>query len=292
MERLAEGVDLKMVLVPAGVFVMGTPNKEIERLDEEYQVRYFKLEKPQKIVRVSSFCMGQMQVTQAQWREVASWEQVERKLNSDPSNFKGNNRPVDQVSWLDAKEFCARLRQKTGKEYRLPGEAEWEYACRAENSYQSSVTRDQLSQLSKEEEQKLIKEWNEKYLTPFHFGETITTNLVNYGGDSYGKGKKGEYRQETVEVGRFPANKFGLYDMHGNVYDWCEDDYHESYEGLPIDGSAWTDPENSNAQKVRRGGSWRSYAWACRSALRNADNRDRQKLNNGFRVVCALPKNQ
>lgn len=146
---------------------------------------------------------------------------MNKELDADPSNFKGDKRPVEQVSWYDAVEFCDRLTAHTKRAYSLPSEAEWEYACRA-------GTR-----------------------TPFHFGETITTDLANYRGTdneeykwsgSYGPGPKGIYREQITEVGSFGvANAFGLYDMHGNVWEWCLDDWHDNYEGAPTDGSAWLD---------------------------------------------------
>ncbi len=149
----------------------------------------------------------------------------EKGLAPDPSRFKGDNRPVDQVSWADAQEFCKRLSVKTGKDYCLPSEAEWEYACRAGTT------------------------------TPFHFGETITTELANYDGNStYNNGPKGEYREETTDVGLFPANDWGLYDMHGSLWEWCEDDYHSDYNGAPDDGSAWveSDPYRDQSCAARR----------------------------------------
>jgi formylglycine-generating enzyme required for sulfatase activity len=218
--------------------------------------------------------MGKYQVTQAQWRFVAQLPQVNKELDPEPSNFKGdgstsltNNRPVEQVSWEDAVEFCDRLSQYTGRIYRLPSEAEWEYACRAGTK------------------------------TPFHFGETITTDLANYDGTdnesmgwsgSYGSGPKGVYREETTEVGSFEvANNFGLYDMHGNVWEWCQDDWHGKYEGAPIDGSAWLDNEESSNTKLLRGGSWYDIPGDCRSASRNDYNLASYHNDIGFRVVCS-----
>ena len=155
---------------------------------------------------------------------------LNRELKADPSRFKGDNRPVEQVTWFDAVEFCQRLSQYTKRNYRLPSEAEWEYACRAGTT------------------------------TPFHFGETITSELANYNAEStYGDAPKGESRGETTEVGSFGvANGFGLYDMHGNVYEWCADQYHDNYEGAPTDGSAWIEEinDNDNHSRLLRGGSW------------------------------------
>ena len=190
-------------------------------------------------------------------------------------------RPVENVSWEDAKEFCNRLSKKTSREYRLPSEAEWEYACR-------SVTSEELTKA----------EWNEKYNQPFHFGETISTELANYRGTddeslgwkgSYGRGVKGEYREQTTPVGYFKvANNFGLGDMHGNVWEWCEDDWHENYQDAPTDGSAWF--SEARNKKVIRGGSWNNDPDNCRSACRSLNTRDNRSDNIGFLVVCVAPR--
>ena len=142
-----------------------------------------------------------------------------------------------------------------------------------------------------------VEEWNEKYHQPFHFGETISTDLANYRGTdwelggkvypgNYGRGLKGEYREQTTPVGDFGvANAFGLYDMHGNVWEWCEDDYHKNYDGAPTDGSAWLTGDKDTT-KILRGGSWSLYPFVCRSAYRDLNNpglRDLYIL--GFRVV-------
>ncbi|MBD2339844.1 SUMF1/EgtB/PvdO family nonheme iron enzyme [Calothrix sp. FACHB-156] len=254
-EDLGNGVSLQMLAIPSGKFLMGSPVGE-----------GFDIEKPQHLVKVESFFMGKYPVTQAQWRRVAALPKVKRDLKADPSRFKGDNRPVEQVSWYDAVEFCSRLSKYTNREYRLPSEAEREYACRAGT------------------------------MTPFHFGETITTELANYNGDyTYASEPKGKYRAETTEVGSFPPNGFGLYDMHGNVWEWCQDDWHSSYQGAPADGSAWFDDKNQLYQKqgrtVLRGGSWVSIPVDCRSASRDLNHRAvRDVIVNfvGFRVVCAF----
>ncbi len=120
IEDLGDGIGLEMVLIPGGSFLMGSPEDELERNDDE---------SPQHSVTIQPFCLGKYPVTQAQWKAVASLPQLNRELDPDPSEFKGENRPVEQVSWYDAVEFCDRLSQKTGRQYRLPSEAEWEYAC-------------------------------------------------------------------------------------------------------------------------------------------------------------------
>jgi len=195
--------------------------------------------------------MGRYAVTQAQYEAV---------IGKNPSNFKGAKRPVENVSWNDAQEFCKKLSQTTGRKYRLPSEAEWEYACRAGTT------------------------------TPFHFGETITSALANYNGTYiYQSEPEGEYRSQTTNVGSFPPNAFGLYDMHGNVWEWCEDVYHKTYEGAPTDGSAWNVGEDSD-RRMLRGGSWNYFPRFCRSAARiNYDAGERSNYF-GFRVVCVAPR--
>jgi formylglycine-generating enzyme required for sulfatase activity len=167
------------------------------------------------------------------------------------------------VKWTEAVEFCERLSKLTGKDYRLPSESEWEYACRAGTT------------------------------TPFYFGETITPELVNYCGNStYGKSPKGEYRGETTPVGQFPPNAFGLYDMHGNVNEFCQDVYHKNYNEAPTDGSAWEIEGDSDSNRiVSRGGSWYSFPWGCRSAFRNlyfSVEADFDVI--GFRLVSFPPR--
>ncbi len=236
-----------MVEIPGGQFLMGSPKSEAESYDDE---------RPQHEVEVPPFYIGKFAVTQAQWRVVAGWEKVERDLDPDPGRFKGDDRPVERVSWEDAKEFCARLTKKTGRAYRLPSEAEWEYACRAGTT------------------------------TPFAFGETITPEVVNYDGNHpYAKAKKGKYRQETIPVGSLGvANVFGLFDMHGNVWEWCEDVWHADYNGAPTDGSAWLSGGGSS-RRVLRGGSWVARSINCRSALRSDYGPVARDDLSGFRVV-------
>ncbi|MEC4888025.1 MAG: formylglycine-generating enzyme family protein [Scytonema sp. PMC 1070.18] len=262
VEDLGDGISLEMVEIPGGTFTMGAPEDEEGSSDDE---------RPQHRVTVQPFFMGKYPVTQAQWRAVAALPKVERDLKANPSRFKGDRLPVESVSWYDAVEFCARLSKYSEREYRLPSEAEWEYACRAGTT------------------------------TPFNFGETITTDLANYQGTdnkeynwkgSYGKGPLGVYRKETTEVGFFPANAFGLYDMHGNVWEWCADSWHDNYRGAPNNGSAWiqsiqNDNDNQNNQtRLLRGGSWYNYPDYCRSANRDWYTPDLVDVNFGFRVVC------
>ena len=239
-EDLGNGVKLEMIAIPGGTFLMGSPENEAERQDYE---------SPKHQVTVPSFFMGKYPLTQAQYQAI---------LGSNPSYFKGNNRPVETVSWDDAVLFCQKLSQRKGKSYRLPSEAEWEYACRAGTK------------------------------TPFSFGDNITPDLVNYNGNyPYKSAPKGEYREQTTDVETFTPNSFGLYDMHGNVWEWCEDDWHENYINAPTDGSAWNSQSDSR-YKLLRGGSWGYFARNCRAAHRYRYSRDNRDFNYGFRVVSSF----
>ena len=257
-EDLGNGVKLTLMLIPGGAFVMGAPESEPQSLNRE---------RPQHRVRVTQFLMGRFPVTQAQWRVVADYGGG-RDLNPNPSEFKGDNRPVEKVNWGDAQEFCRRLSRETGKDYRLPTEAEWEYACRAGTE------------------------------TPFYFGETILPELANYRTEysysytefSYIDNSTAKTRGQTTDVGSFPANDWGLHDMHGNLWEWCEDDYHGSYEGAPDDGSAWVERDRTKTNRVLRGGSWYNIPRYCRSADRYYDSRDSRNNLIGFRVCCVPPR--
>ena len=176
--------------------------------------------------------MGKYPVTQEQWRAIAQLEKIEIDLDPDISHFKGDKKPVDSVSWGMGVEFCKRLSRLTGKNYRLPSEAEWEYACRARTT------------------------------TQYYFGDNLDPSMANYGNNLGG----------TSLVGRFPPNGFGLYDMHGNVWEWCLDDWHGNYNGCPTDGSAWlnrNDSQEGGRLKCIRGGSWNCGPRHCRSAFRS-----------------------
>jgi len=204
-------------------------------------------EGPQYKVTISPFYMGKYPVTQAQWQAV---------MGNNPSRFKEEKRPVEKVSWEDAVKFCEKLSKLMGKNYRLPSEAEWEYVCRAGTT------------------------------TPFYFGETITTELANYDGNkTYGSGPKGEYRKETTDVGIFSPNGFGLYDMHGNVWEWCADLWHGNYEGAPTDGSAWE--RGGKDYRVLRGGSWVYDPTVVRTAYRSRGTSVSRDNGGGFRVAFA-----
>jgi formylglycine-generating enzyme required for sulfatase activity len=256
-----------MLRIPAGSFWMGAPEGEAGSLAEE---------RPVHRVTLGEFLLGQTPVTQAQWRAVAGWERQEhedgeegpQELEPDPvseleelDRFRGDERPVVNVSWREAMAFCQRLRLRTGKNYTLPSEAQWEYACRAGTT------------------------------TPFHFGATISTELANYDGrQAYGDGPLGEYRQQTTDVASFLANAWGLHDMHGNVLEWCADHWHANYEEAPEDGRAWVDDKaNEYAMRLLRGGSWLHIPRGCRSAYRDGDRPDARDDFWGFRVCC-LPQ--
>ncbi len=257
VEKLAEGVELELMEIPGGTFMMGTEDEEIERLVKKFGRDGFRREKPSHRVTVSSFYMGRYPITQAQWQAIAATAKIAIDLETNPSHFKGDELPVERVHWYEATEFCKRLSRETKREYRLPSEAEWEYACRAGTT------------------------------TAFHFGETITADLANYRAtETYADEPTGEYRQQTTPVGQFPPNAFGLYDMHGNVWEWCADTWHPNYDGAPTDGSAWIENGADNRSPLR-GGSWYDLPSFCRSAYRS--NRRRRVLilsNDGFRVVC------
>ncbi|MCA2814238.1 MAG: formylglycine-generating enzyme family protein [Microcystis sp. M090S1] len=267
-EPLGEEIEpLTMVAIPGGTFLMGSPGEKDD----------YKSEKPQHPVSVSAFYLSQTPITRAQWRFVAHLPREGKDLDPDPARFKeSDNNPVESVSWYDAIEFCARLSRHTGKNYRLPSEAEWEYACRAGTT------------------------------TPFHFGETITAELANYNSSEvYQQEKAKKSPKKTTPVRSYPPNAFGLYDMHGNVWEWCLDPWHGDYQGAPpTDGSVWDETNNDNRYEnllnsinelltdnrigVLRGGSWYSFPDYCRSAYRynNIRRDDNYYLSLGFRVVC------
>ncbi|NEP86969.1 MAG: formylglycine-generating enzyme family protein [Okeania sp. SIO2C2] len=259
--------------------------------------------------------MGKYPITQGQWRAIASRTDLKVNLDLDPepSRFKEPyedidrwERPVERVNWYEAVEFCERLSKLIGRKYRLPNEAEWEYACRAGT------------------------------ITPFYFGETITGELANYdASETYADEPRRQHRGQTTPVGKFPPNAFGLYDMHGNVWEWCADDWHDNYQNAPTDGRAWLDsnkrenmnnrplqmnniPRSENFFKrmrntvsnifnqnepdpssndndeqekytVLRGGSWSYFPDFCRSACRNYINRrvSYDYYYVGFRLVCS-----
>jgi formylglycine-generating enzyme required for sulfatase activity len=242
-QDLGNGVKLEMVYIPAGNFMMGSPSGEGE--SNEYSQHPVTIAKP--------FYLGKYPVTQEQYQAV---------MGNNPSNFKGAKRPVEQVSWRDAVAFCQKLSEETGNNYRLPSEAEWEYACRAETT------------------------------TAYCFGETLTNELANFN-SAIG---------QTTDVGKYPPNAFGLYDMHGNVWEWCADPWHSDYGKAPTDGSVWDEKYNDNryqnsadlltksgnddTYRLLRGGSWYYYPRYCPSAFRYSFAPDTRNDYSGFRFVC------
>jgi formylglycine-generating enzyme required for sulfatase activity len=239
-EDLGGGVELDMMAIPGGSFLMGSPEGQDFTESDEH---------PQHTVIVQPFYMGKFEVTQAQWKAI---------IGNNPSSFKGDDLPVDNVSWYEAMEFCDRLSRATGRLYRLPTEAEWEYACRA-------GTR-----------------------TPFAFGETITPDIVNYSGNApYLLAPKGIYRQRPIPVGSLGvANGFGLYDTHANLREWCIDPFHDSYIGAPTDGSAW---EGGDAKlRITRGGAWVNVAAVCTTTRRFWCVPENGYKLTGFRVVAVV----
>lgn len=255
---------LNLVKIPGGEFLMGSPPEEEGR--DYYRYNFPELAgldvEQQHQVTVPPFSMSQFPITQAQWRAVAALPRVNQELDPNPANFKGGDRPIESISWYDAIEFCDRLSQHTGKTYRLPSEAEWEYACRAGTT------------------------------DPFHLGDTLRSDLANYDATyEYGNGAAGVYRQATTEVGSFGVNAFGLGDMHGNVYEWCLDHWHPTYERSPTNGSAWI-TEGDDRYRIVRGGSWNSNPAFCRSAARIRSAPHFRYDNFGFRVVCVFPWTQ
>jgi formylglycine-generating enzyme required for sulfatase activity len=246
IENLDNRVVLEMVLIPGGKFQMGASTYEEASQEDE---------RPQHIVNIKPFFMSRYPITQAQWKIIATRAKINRNLNPDPSYFKGDNLPIERVSWHDAQEFCQRLSRETGGEYYLPSEAQWEYACRAKTG------------------------------TPFHFGKTITKDLANY--REKNENINSIYRQQTTEVGSFPANNFGLSDMHGLVWEWCADIEHDDYQSAPLDGSAWLNDGNEE-YRVLRGGSWNSSNNLCRSAYRFSEDANTTTKEIGFRVVCSF----
>jgi formylglycine-generating enzyme required for sulfatase activity len=235
MESLGDGLRLELVALPGGACHMGSP------MGQGYDD-----ERPQRRVTVAPFLMGRFPITQEQWHTI---------MGTTPSRFDGAQLPVENVSWNDAQSFCERLSKRTGNTYRLPSEAQWEYACRAQTT------------------------------APFSFGETLTTDVANYNGEfTYQAGPRGVYRHTTTNVGSFPPNAFGLCDMHGNVWEWCADVWHDGYHGAPADGRAW-EGQDDHPYRAARGGCWHDTPEVCRSAARLKMRANEGDEFMGFRVV-------
>ncbi|MBY0474656.1 MAG: SUMF1/EgtB/PvdO family nonheme iron enzyme [Nitrosomonas sp.] len=218
-----------MMVIPAGRFLMGSPNRDSERPQHEVQI-------------TQPFALGVYVVT---FDEYDLFCRETRAKKPSDNHWGRENRPVINVPWQDAQEYCAWLSKQSSRRYRLPSEAEWEYACRSGTE------------------------------TPYHTGENITQKQANFAGE------------QTLPVGSFPPNAFGLYDMHGNVWEWCQDEWHDSYQGAPSDGSSWED--GGNEARVLRGGSWNVYPDDVRASVRyDGDPVDRDD-GIGFRVLCSSP---
>ncbi len=237
----------EMVVIPPGRFVMGSLPEEEGRDDDDGPQHRVEIARP--------FALGRYAVTFEEFDEFV----LDAGYEHQPEAPWGRGRmPVVNVSWDDANAYCQWLSEKTGEDYRLSSEAEWEYACRA------------------------------RTVTPFYFGETVSTDQANYDGNStYGLGSEGQYRKATVAVDMFEPNAFGLYQMHGNVWEWCEDPWHGTYVGAPRDGSVWIKGGNDSL-RVLRGGSWINAAVSLRSADRYGDLRDDRFSSIGFRGARTL----
>ena len=288
-EELGEAApSLIMMAIPEGKFVMGSPEDKSGK---------YKRESPQHQVKVAPYWLAQTPVTVAQWNFVVSnLRQEQRELNPKKAEGKGQH-PVNRVSWYDAMEFCARLARSTGLNYRLPSEAEWEYACRSVIAERLSLDSNDLT----------IEEWNEKYSHPFYFGETITGQLANYdSSETYADESAWEWRGKTLPVKYFPPNAFGLYDMHGQVWEWCADPWHKDYRKAPQDrdSSVWDEISKKNnhyqhildnlsallndkRSRVRRGGSYHDIPMICRSAYRSGNSPDYVNYFYGFRLAVS-----
>jgi formylglycine-generating enzyme required for sulfatase activity len=267
MERGQRMCGPEMVVVPAGEFMMGSPNSEPERGSNEGPQHNVTIPNPFAVglfaVTVGEYMAG---VTDGgcklpEWLEEGSNYNV--KTGSDDHYKKlgdaltGDRHPIVGVSWNDAAAYAAWLSGKTGKTYRLLSEAEWEYVCRAGTD------------------------------TPFWWGASISTSQANYNGNStYAGSPKGEYRAKPVPVKSFRPNSWGLYQVHGNVWEWCEDCWNESYEGAPSDGSPWT--TGDRASRVLRGGSWDNYPQNLRAAARDRFSTAFRFNSAGFRVARTL----
>jgi formylglycine-generating enzyme required for sulfatase activity len=237
-ENLEKGVDLELLIVPAGIFHMGSPRREGNQ-DE----------RPQHLVTVKSFMMSRFLITQGQWKAIMG--------TLPPCRFKGDHLPVERVSWKDARKFCKRLSKKTKRIYQPPSEKQWEYACRAGTK------------------------------TPFNLGETLTVEVANFNGEhTFLNEARGYYRHVTTAGGTFPPNAFGLYDMHGNLWEWCADNWLENYTSAPGDSSSYQDKDSR--YRVVRGGSWHEPPELCRSAVRLRVLETDADEFTGFRVVSTI----
>jgi formylglycine-generating enzyme required for sulfatase activity len=261
---ITNSIGMKLVYIPPGKFVMGSPKSEQEQSKKDSRTggEWAAQEIQHQVAITRGFYMGVYAVTQEEYEIVMgknpSWFSSTGGGKEDVAGLNTRRFPVETVSWNDTTEFCRKLSQREGKTYRLPTEAEWEYACRAGTK------------------------------TAFSFGDTISTDQANYNGTAvFGDGHKGVFRERPLPVGSFPANAFGLYDMHGNVNQWCQDWYDYNYYRK----SPRNDPINETPSEMRvlRSGSWGSYPGICRSANRSGSTPDYRNRTIGFRVIVSLP---
>lgn len=236
LEDLGNHVTLEMLLIPSGVFQMGSPGHTATP-DEQ----------PQHLVKVKAFMMSRFLTTQEQWKAV---------MGSLPRcRFKGDQLPVEQVSWKDAQTFCDRLSKSARRHYQVPSETQWEYACRAGT------------------------------ITPFSFGKTLTIDVANFNGEhTFREEPRGFYRHTTTQGGTFPPNAFGLHDLHGNLWEWCADNWLDDYSSSPRDSSSYQSKDNR--YRAVRGGSWHEPPDLCRSASRLKVLESEADEFMGFRLVC------
>lgn len=233
------GLEFSFVEIPEGCFMMGSSENEYDRHTDELQHN----------VMLDGFYLGKYEITQAQWKYV---------MGNNPSYFKGDYLPVENVTWVEVQNFISRLNKLTGKEYRLPTEAEWEYACRAGTK------------------------------APFYTGKNLLTADANYNGEHpYKDFAKGEYKGKTVKVGSYEPNPWGLYDMYGNVWEWCSDWYVRNYD---VNDNVNPQGPKTGTKRVFRGGSWISRGRYCRSANRFYENSCYRYYNLGFRLAMSMKR--
>ncbi len=247
-DTFAEGPDLPtMVVIPAGSFMMGSPSSEPRRDGDEG---------PQQWIRIrDAFALSQYEVTFRQWDACVSDGGCSHR--PDDEGWGRGNRPVINVSWDDIQEYIAWINDRTDGGYSLPSEAQWEYAARAGTT------------------------------TPFWTGQRISTEQANFDGDyTYNGSREGTYRRRTVPVGSFEANPWGLYDVHGNVWEWTQDCWVGNLAGHASDGRANLDGDCS--VRVLRGGSWSNEPKNLRSANRGRNTTTKRLINNGFRLLKTL----
>ncbi len=266
-ELRSGGKGPELVVVPADSFMMGSPAHEARRDENEGPVLWVTIGQPFAVsvyeVTVGAYgrfvgATGHAGGSSCWTYEGGSLEERSGRSWRNPGFRQAEREPVVCVNWRDTRAYTAWLSRETGKAYRLLSEAEWEYVARAGTT------------------------------TPFHFGQTISPSQANYDGNyTYGGGQRGQYRGRTVAVGRFRPNVFGLYDVHGNVWEWVQDCLHETYVGAPRDGRAWEMGDCS--RRVSRGGSWGGYPWSLRSAFRGWGAADYRRSDLGFRIARSLP---